>query len=231
MVSPQLLSGAAVLLAGAALLGLILRSDPGAGLPPPGASQEALRAELDQLQEQQWLLRQRLATRADRSEPPAPPPPALTGFVTEEQLEALREEIRLALGFPSSTEGGRGLDPDPESFEAQVAEALASLRKQESVRGFRAKQQGQAARIAAAMPKIEQWLELSPAQTSEMQAVLELQLQRDAQVLAAWEAGEAGETLGQVKRQNLETHRLELAAILSPTQLETWWTRVHGQGK
>ena len=230
LASPALFSGAAVLLSGVALVGAILGLGGEGGDPVPAQASAGLHAELDQLEQQGWILSERLSALEGRSAPPGPPA-ALSGYATEEELAALREELRMALGLRAPLAGRERLDPGSAVFEEQVAEALSALRKQERARGYRAKQEGRLQWIAETMPKIEQWLALTPAQSGEMRAALEMQLQRDAQVLAAWEAGDGGESLGQVKQQNLQTHYQELSVILTPEQLQTYWSRVNGGGK
>ncbi|MBC8329375.1 MAG: hypothetical protein H8E31_11575 [Planctomycetes bacterium] len=227
-----LLSGTAVLVGAVALLGALL--GPGGasgGASGPALTDAGLRAELDRLQERQWILGQQLEMLEDRPSAQASVAPSLAGYATEDQLLALREEVRRSLGLPLPQGGPGWLDPASGGFEDLVAETLADLRKGEAARGFRAKQEGQLQRLDDTMPKIERWLGLTPAQTGEMRAALQMQLQRDAQVVAAWEAGGSGESLGLVKRQNLEAHYQELAAILDPGQLEIYWARARGGGK
>ncbi len=155
--------------------------------------------------------------------------PAIEDFVPREEFEAFRDEVHGAL--KDQSELATRLAKDPEGLKQQVASALTDVRRDEAVSKVRAKREGELERLDETMPKLEQWLGLTPDQSSEMRSALLAQYDRDAELIRRWEAGEDAEVLGELKRTNAESHSSDLSAILTPDQLETYSARRRRGGK
>ncbi len=222
----------ALLLSAAAIATLLARR------PGPDTSGEApvlagelaaegeLRERLEELAAENRALRDRLAMLELRAAPEARTP-VTEGFATREELEALREELFDALAGGSPL--GSAIPDGSSELEERVAGALTAIRKQEAVDKARARQEDRSASLEDTMPKIEQWLELSPHQSNEMRSALLAQYDRETDLIRRWEAGEDPELLGEQKRSDREAFQSELALFLSADQLETFLNR--GGGK
>lgn len=232
MKSPLVVSLIALVLSAVAVAAMLGRS-PSSGpreeapvLSGASAAEAELLARLDELTAENRALRDRFEMLELRAAP-EPRTPVTDGFATREELEALREELRDALaggGLPAGAIPGESGE-----FKEQVAGALSAIRKDEAVGKARARQEDRLASLEDTMPKIEQWLELSPHQSEEMRSALLAQYDRETDLIRRWEAGEDPEILGEQKRSDREALRGDLAVFLSPEQLETFLNR--GGGK
>ena len=189
---------------------------------------EARKSEL--LSEEIQILRERItALEMAPVEPLGSRTQAAGTLVEREEFDAFKESVREALA-------GRGamaakFESESEAFKDQVATTLNEIRKDEAVLEVRAKQERQIERLDASMPKIENWLALTPDQSTRMRSALLAKYDRDAELTRRWENGEDSEILGEIKRTNRETHLTELGQILTPSQLETYSSRGGGRGK
>ena len=143
-----------------------------------------------------------------------------SGLVSQEEFEAFREEVRLALEKKGSASAQ--LAKNPEVLKGQVASALHDIRKAESVGKVRAFAEGRLERLDESMPKMEDWLGLTSDQSAKMRTALLAQYDREAELIRRWEAGEDDQVLGELKRSDRERHMTELSGFLSPGQLETY---------
>lgn len=226
------LSFGALLLGAAALAVSLDRSRPAStpgetGTVAPGPA-DASSPRLDALVEENQRLRERLVAlemRASAGESRRAPLEA--DRVTREEFEALRDELRAALeGAPAAALAGA-----PEAFEERVASTLIELRRQEAVEKVRGWQEERIEQLDETLPKIESWLELTPAQSDRMRSALLTQYDREAELTRRWEAGEDPEVLGEVKRQDREAHFEDLSRFLGQDQLERYSERALRGGK
>ncbi len=221
----------ALLLGGVALLAALSgRGAPGPERDPPALARAApnaeLRARLDALASENRDLRERLALLEARPAPDARAP-ATAGLATVEELEALRAELRAAVAARARPDEGAG-DAAP-VFKERVAETLSEIRHEEAVAKVRSQQERRLERLDETMPKVEEWLGLSPYQSDRMRSALLVQYEREAELVRRWEAGEDPELLGERKVADREQHLAEVAAFLSAQQYETYAARVGGK--
>ncbi len=234
MKNPILLSLVALIVSVVALAALLFRVPVGelealpVALPGAGQSQAELLARLDALSEETRRLRNQLAL-LESSPSPEARTPVLDGFVSQEEFEAFRDEMRAA--FAERSEFVVPPSGQSDEFEAQVADTLSKIRLTESVEAARSKLSKLAGEVDATMPKITSWLELTPSQSESMRTALLDLYDREADLVRRWEAGEDPELLGETKRIDRETHRAQVAAFLTPQQLETYTSRGSGKGK
>lgn len=200
------------------------RSAPVANDPAP--SGPSLAARLDELEAQNAALRARLAELELRpAVEPRVPVIAEGALVAREDFEALRAEVeRLASGADAE----RPLRPD--ALEAEVAEALQTIREQERFEAVRASQEKRLARLDQDVLKLEEHLGLDRYQSDRMRTILLEQYQREAEVRRLWEEGAGDEVLGEHKRGAAETFRTQLAGVLSEEQLESFWQAAAQRG-
>ena len=162
----------------AVLLGVVSAAVTTALLLDSSASEEAqagavleaaqvaeMRAQVRALQAANQELRERLATVELR--PVADTRDPVEGFATQEELEALREEVRewMARSQTVATKTSE-LAATPE-FEEQVADALQSVRKQEAISYYRKSQERKAAELDKRVTRLTDWLELDGYQSDE----------------------------------------------------------------
>ncbi|MCP3914567.1 MAG: hypothetical protein GY711_03300 [bacterium] len=188
--------------------------------PAPGADAAVLQR-MEALSEENRKLRDRLAMLEVR---PAPQrTPVLDGFVSKEEFDAFKDEVRAALSSPDALIGGSPRAAT--KFKEQVASTLSELRKAETVGKFRNKQESRVAGLDATMTKMDGWLGLTPQQSNSMRSALLAQYDREAELLRRWEAGEDSEVLGEVKASDRTAHRAALAEFLTPEQIQTFSSR------
>ncbi len=235
MKNPLLLSLVALVVGAAALVSTLLTSPSSnlrqetEALPAPDV-EESLRLRIEELTAENRALSDRLsALELHPGSAPSSRAPAASAFVSQGEFDAFREEVRLALAGRS--EIVEKIAADPEGFKDHVASTLSEIRKDEAVSKVRAKQETQLERLDETMPKIEQWLQLTPHQSNQMRSALLARYDREAELIRRWEAGEDPEALGELKRSDREAHHTDLSAFLTPAQLETYASRGGGGGK
>jgi len=210
----------------------LLRGEKGAGAPPrsvpvSGAPGSELHRRVAELEDENRSLRDRLSLLEDLPVPEAPAREPLSGFVTRSEFDAFREELEKALSPRSARREGASSSPE---FQQEIATALNQIRHQEAVDKVRHRQESRLAELdETLLPKVEEWLQLTPSQTYEMRTALLNQFERENELVRRWEAGEDDEVLGEQKASDRETLRVELSRFLSPQQLETYLSR--GGGK
>jgi parvulin-like peptidyl-prolyl isomerase len=215
MKAPLILSLAALALSTIALAALLMTlssTDPGGAAPagPVAADPTAdLRAEVQELGRRVEMLA--------LHQHPEQPMPVLDGLVSQDELDALRDELAERLA--------RRSDPTAEvtdDFKQQVAATLSEIRKEETVAAARNKQEQRAAKLDEQLPLYAKWLDLTPYQTERLRAALAARYDREAELLALWEAGADDELLGEQKADDRQTFLDELGGILTPEQYETY---------
>ncbi|MHC5211813.1 MAG: hypothetical protein ACYTG2_13925 [Planctomycetota bacterium] len=219
MKAPLILSLAALVLSALALASTYLfpRAAEPLDVSPaapaaPGPELLELRARVQTLSDRLDLL-SLLAAREPSEQP-------LGRSVPAEEIESLREEVRELLTMQSTP----GLEAQMESpvFKERLADTLEQLRREERLEALRAKLEHKAERLEAALPKYEQWLGLAPHQNEAMRRALEGKYDRETEVLRLWADGASDGVLGQSKSDNAQAFQDELAAFLTPEQLETY---------
>ncbi|TDJ76782.1 MAG: hypothetical protein E2O39_02725 [Planctomycetota bacterium] len=236
MKAPLIVSFLALVLSAVALAAMLttaLSTEPRAvdpALPSAAASDADILAQLKNLAEENRDLRDRLAIlELIPASSPSQRVPVTAGFVPKEEFEAFRDEVRLALASSGA------LDDDAltalPGFKKKVADTLSEIRHEEAVGKVRTRIEARLAKLDETMPRIDEWLELTPQQSSSMRTALLAQYDREAELVRRWEAGEDTEILGELKRSDREAHRNELAGFLTPAQLETYTSRGGGGGK
>lgn len=195
------------------------RSSLPASTAAPSADAElpALQERLEELAAEYRDLSMRLATLEGRPAPAARAP--LDGFVARADFEAFQKEVRASLTRSVP-------DSEPEELKEQVAGLLIDLRKQEAVTKVREMQEQRTARLDDDVQKLSEWLQLNAYQTQEMRGILASQYEREAEVRRRWEAGVDDDTLGVEKQAAREQFQGDLTRVLTPEQVETFWTRV-----
>ena len=205
--------------AGAAVA--LLLGSPSADAPPPVAPQHtasaqdaALVARVAGLEEQGRALQDELARlealQAAASRAPAGP------VVSPEDLEALRAELESAVAGAAV--------PRSVDLEAQVADALTTIRREERAEVYRGQQERRLERLDEVLPRLEQRLVLTRYQSSRMRRALTDRYEREAELLGLWQEGASDEVVGQQKRADAEAFRDELASFLTEDQLEGFWS-------
>ena len=204
-----------------------------AGASTAHDSQADVLERIGELAEAQRQLRERLE-RLEVRPAPALRAPAEASAVSREEFEAFRDELLGALDEapgPDDPRRGEALSPaEIDDFRAHVAEAITEIRKQETADKLRAVEQ-RAERLEVVLPMWAQRLDLSPDQTGRLRAALLARYDREADVLRRWEAGAPPEVLGELKRNDREVHRLELAEFLTPEQLAAFPSLLGGSSK
>lgn len=148
-------------------------------------------------------------------------------LVAVEEFEAFQEEVREALeGLAGQSATGAAGEGD---FKDQVATTLSEIRKDEAVGKVRAWQEERLERLDRTMPKMESWLQLSGDQSARMRSALLARYEREAELIRRWEAGESDEVLGEIKGSDREAHLSDVAAFLTPQQLDDY-VSAEGQG-
>ena len=156
--------------------------------------------------------------------------PAATGarteavdFATRAELEALREELMEAFAARP------GPAPAPGQvdwgFKDRVESTLEQLERERQVEKLETWQAERLERLEETMPKIRDWLELTPSQGERMRSALLAQWEREAELTRRWQAGEDAGVLGEIKQEDRQAHRDELASFLTPAQLERYEER------
>lgn len=205
-----------------------------AALPAPGpaaellARVEALSRENRELRERVTELELRPAPESDRHREPA----VARDSATSAELAELRAELaalRAELERPG-TFAARPVEASPD-FKETVASTLTQIRKQEQVDKVRSQMELRLERLDQTLPKIDEWLGLTRYQSNSMRSALLARYEREAELVRRWEAGEDPAVLGDVKAADREAHRREIAAFLTPAQLETYVARDGGGGK
>ncbi len=158
---------------------------------------------------------------------PAPARVPVDGFVSREELEALRTEL-LAAARPSPL---AELVAEPEQLKEQVASALIDLRKEERVEKVRSFQQNRSARLDEDVARLTEWLELDDYQADRMRDVLLAQYEREEEVRLMWEDGVDDETLGRHKQEAGERFWADASEVLTPVQFERFRAEVRGADK
>ena len=206
----------------------LMRGEKGAGTPArsvsvSGAPVSELHRRVAELEDENRSLRDRLSLLEDMPVPEAPAREPLSGFVTRSDFDAFRDEMEEALGRRSVR--GEGPSSSPQ-FKQEIATALTEIRHQEAVDKVRSKQEARLADLdEKLLPRVEEWLQLTPSQTHEMRTALLNKFERESELIRRWEAGEDDEILGEQKASDRETLRVELSRFLSPEQLETYLSR------
>lgn len=183
---------------------------------------EELVARLDALATENEMLRARLGELERR---PAPASRKPEGFVSQEEFDAFREQMRAALAGPAP------LMSEPGALRDEIATALSDIRHEEAVQKVRDYQERRADRLEEDLVKLEEWLELSPYQAGAMRGILVAQYDREDEQRRLWEEGGADEILAERKRADGEEFYGELAEVLSEEQLNTFWSTLAGRGK
>ena len=88
-----------------------------------------------------------------------------------------------------------------------------------------------AARLDQDVEKVSEWLQLNGYQTDQLRGILTSQYEREDEVRRLWEEGADDELLGDQKRSGGEQFRADLANVFTPEQLDTFWSRISGEGK
>lgn len=191
---------------------------------PP--SSVALRAQLGDLIEANARLRARMAMLE------AQPSSSRTAAdsVTAQEFDAFREEVRAAL---EALAGGGPLAAsikDPE-FKTQLADTLQEIRQDEAVAAVVKKYQARVDRLDERMLDLESKLGLTSQQSGRLRTAFMAQYERGADLERRWREGEDVAVLGEVKADDYQSHRDDLAGILTPQQLETYGAARQGGGK
>ncbi|MEM7205125.1 MAG: hypothetical protein AAF628_33030 [Planctomycetota bacterium] len=196
-----------------------------AGRTAPGTpTLEARMSErLAALQRQLRELRQRLDMLESR---PAPAPRRPVGeLVSPTDLESFKEEVRQSLATSKT-----GSAP-PQLLKTQVAEALASIRKDEAVERVTKGAAKRREQLERRLDGMTQWLGLDARQIDQMRAVLTASDERDQDVIRMWRAGVDDEVLGQAKESNRQEFVDSVATVLTPAQLQAFQADEDGEGK
>jgi hypothetical protein len=205
-------AGAAVAL----LLGSPAADAPRLVAPQHAASAQdaALAARVAGLEERGRALQEQFA-RLEALQVAASRAPAEPG-VSPADLEALRAELERALaGKP---------EPRPADLEAQVADALTTIRREERAEAYRGQRERRLERLDEVLPQLEQRLGLTRYQSGRMRTALEARYEREAELLSLWQGGAGDEVVGQQKQADAEAFREELASFLTEDQLQGFWS-------
>jgi hypothetical protein len=199
----------------------------------PARLQDLL-ARMEELGEENRDLRDRLARLEVRPDS-KPPAPDAEGLASQEELEALRDQLVELQMNSDALMTATGIPGEPETlrerFKASVADTLAEIRKEEAIRKVRAGHEERLAALDETMPRIEEWLDLTPYQSGEMRSALLAQHDRDTQLIEMWEQGVDETLLGEQKARNRDRFHNDLALFLSAEQLETAWPRLSAGAK
>ncbi len=195
-----------------------------AAVVPEAEPDAELVARLDALAEENRRLRDRLAM-LERRPAPVQRAPVTDGLASLDDVDALREEVREALASRGEVPVG-----SPE-LKTKIVDALTEIRKEEAVEKVRASQEHRTERLEEDVARIEEWLDLTPAQSNDMRTALLAQYDREAEVWRLWSEGVEDEVLGERKRSDGEAFRDDLGRFLTPEQLDTFWNRVAGGDK
>jgi hypothetical protein len=185
------------------------------------AQDAALVARVVGLEEQGRALQEQLARlealQVAASRAPAEP------AVSPEDLEALRAELESALAGAAA--------PPSTDLEAQVADALTTIRREERAEAYRGQHERRLERLDEVLPQLEQRLGLTRYQTSRMRTALESRYEREAELLSLWQGGAGDEVVGQQKQADSDAFRDELASFLTEDQLQSFWSGGGESGK
>jgi hypothetical protein len=196
---------------------------------PMGTNDGLLLERLQALADENRELRARmedLELRPPGEAPSAQRAPMTDGFVTRGEFEAFQKEVRDLL----STAGlvvGAGEQVSPE-LKARISDTLEELQHEKSVKGVKNYHEKRLAELDAALPKIEEWLQLSSYQSTEMRQALLDQYDREADLVRRWENGEDDALLGELKGSMRREHREDLSQFLDPEQLDTFMAQGGG---
>ncbi len=182
-------------------------------------------ARVDALVEENRELRERLATIELRPATASTKRAPIEGFVSQLEFEAFREEVLAALEDRTLPAG----EVDT-GLKARIADALTTIRKEETAEKIRGYQEKRAQRLEDDLVRMEKWLELAPHQVDGMRTVLLTQYQREEEQMRLWEEGQDPELVGERKREDGERFNADLQLVLTPEQLETFWDAISGRG-
>ncbi len=212
---------------GASLLALLPRSKPmdeerrGTLEPAPvELLSERLERRIEQIEARLSGVESRPAALLEPVREPAAPVASVDAIEARLQarLDALANELRrLAESIASAPTGSW-----TPGLEQQVAEVLNNVRQEERTSKIKAYRDSRVERLDATVSKLEERLGLSGYQSSELRGALESQLEREAEVIALWEAGASDEELGARKQADQEAHQVELQTILTFEQLQLY---------
>jgi hypothetical protein len=193
------------------------RSAPVAGR---AHSEAQLLARVEELQDANRSLRDRLTALEQRPEPAAREP--VGDFVPRGDFAAFEQEVRAwMVGQPLAVKGALALADEPELRE-EVAVALKTIRKDEAVTSALKKNENEAARLEERVTRMSDWLTLDEYQAGELRTLMSTKDEQDRQLIRRWEDGVDDEVLGETKRANTLALHDELERVLSPDQFETF---------
>tara|TARA_R110002072_G_scaffold80149_16_gene184406 strand:+ start:2252 stop:2953 length:702 start_codon:yes stop_codon:yes gene_type:complete len=184
-----------------------------------------LEARLDELSEENRLLRDRLAMIESGAVQEERTPIAVR-FASQAEFEMFRDEVRDALAGMSSGGPLASSLKSPE-FRDQLTDTLGEIRQTEAEVAIQQKRDARFDGLDTRMPKLEAQLGLTGEQSTLMRAALAAQIDRQAELSRRYTAGEDAAVLGELKLSDYNTHQEELAGFLTEEQLTTY----RGQGR
>jgi Spy/CpxP family protein refolding chaperone len=174
--------------------------------------------ELAALREEVRTLRARLAELERDGMSPRRRPVAHESESSRAEAESAGPPDARAVEADASSDG----EADTlDAFRLEVAAALADVRERQAAAELRAIDE-RIRGLDARMPELEERLELTPDQSARLRSALTAKLDREADVVRRWGAGEAPEVLSELRRGDRAVHESELAEILGAAQLEVW---------
>ena len=223
-------------LAGALIASFVRTPAPDAGQRPAGPAADAndseLLARLERLEQDQHQLLERLEMETPDAGPRRTALDPAGDWVTRAELDGLLGALEARMAqIDRSTAPALEFDGTRETFDARVATALATIRKQEKVDGLRDYQRKRAERIDEDMARIDSWLGLAQPQSAALRTALLAQYEREDEQRRLWEEGADPEYVGELKRADRELFRAEAERALDPEQYQTFWNRAGAGGK
>ncbi len=187
---------------------------PGSVQAAGSSSDGALSSRVEALVEENVAFRKRLSS-LELSSAPSQGAPVVDTFVAREEFEVFRDEVLASLAkLPEMT-----TLQSPE-FEERLALALAEIRQEEALSAALENAEGRAGNVNRTIAILEPFLDLTPDQSNAMRAALLARFEREGEFLRRHAAGEDPEVLDELKASDREIYRKDLAAFLTPAQLD-----------
>jgi len=171
-------------------------------------------------------LRERLA--AVELQRASAPRAAVVEGVSQEDFEAFKQELLGRIAAAQSTR------TDAQGLEIQVADALQSIRKHETLEAIRKSQEKQARTLEDRLERLSRDLGLDNRQVSELRSIFTTQIERNQELTRLWEEGADSQALGEAKRSYAEEDRAAIERTLTPQQLEAYrssWRSAPAKGR
>lgn len=141
---------------------------------------------------------------------------AVVEGVSQEDFEAFKQEISDRIAATQGARVGAG------NLEAQVADVLQSIRKQETLETIRQSQEKRARALEDRLARLSRDLGLDNHQVRELRSIFTTQMERNRELTRLWAEGADSQALGEAKRIYAVEDRAAIERTLTPQQLETY---------